>query len=106
MDKYSVLNPRKLCACLLFGLEACGVGYIFSLYVMGVTDSGISTFFAALIPLTELSDPNIMKKYGVQPDPESLDIVNTAARQKEVQLPSPSRISEFPTLKMVHIKPN
>lgn len=89
MDKYSVLNPRKLCACLLFGLEACGVGYIFSLYVMGVTDSGISTFFAALIPLTELSDPNIMKKYGVHPDPESLDIVNTAARQKEVQLPYP-----------------
>ncbi|KAH7842126.1 hypothetical protein Vadar_001763 [Vaccinium darrowii] len=37
-----------------------------------------------LIPLTEFSDPNIMKKYGVQPDPESLDIVNTAARQKEI----------------------
>ncbi|XP_058212648.1 universal stress protein PHOS32-like [Rhododendron vialii] len=37
-----------------------------------------------LIPLTELSDPNIMKKYGVHPDPESLDIVNTAARQKEI----------------------
>lgn len=53
---------------------------------MGVADSGISTFFAALIPLTEFSDPNIMKKYGVHPDPETLDIVNIAARQKEVQL--------------------
>jgi len=37
-----------------------------------------------LIPLTEFSDPNIMKKYGVQTDPESLDIVNTAARLKEI----------------------
>ncbi|KAI8561811.1 hypothetical protein RHMOL_Rhmol04G0370500 [Rhododendron molle] len=48
------------------------------------TGSRISTFFAALIPLTEFSDPNIMKKYGVHPDPESLDIVNAAARQKEI----------------------
>ncbi|GFZ13902.1 Universal stress protein [Actinidia chinensis var. chinensis] len=37
-----------------------------------------------LIPLSEFSDPNLMKKYGVKPDPETLDIVNTAARQKEI----------------------
>ncbi|XP_047334793.1 universal stress protein PHOS32-like [Impatiens glandulifera] len=36
-----------------------------------------------LIPLAELSDPAIMKKYKVTPDPETLEIVNTAAAQKE-----------------------
>jgi hypothetical protein len=40
--------------------------------------------YAALIPVSEFSDPNIMKKYGVKPDPETLDIVNTAASQKQV----------------------
>ncbi|KAE8076689.1 hypothetical protein FH972_015323 [Carpinus fangiana] len=37
-----------------------------------------------LIPLVEFSDPVIMKKYGVKPDAETLDILNTAARQKEI----------------------
>ncbi|GLT32619.1 hypothetical protein SLE2022_254170 [Rubroshorea leprosula] len=37
-----------------------------------------------LIQLSDFSDPNIMKKYGVKPDPETLDIVNTAAAQKEI----------------------
>nr|AGT02387.1 UspA-like protein [Calotropis procera] len=37
-----------------------------------------------LIPLAELSEPNVMKKYGFVPDAETLDIVNTAARQKEI----------------------
>ncbi|KAK9289068.1 hypothetical protein L1049_017539 [Liquidambar formosana] len=37
-----------------------------------------------LIPLSEFSDPIIMKKYGVKSDPETLDIVETAARQKQV----------------------
>ncbi|KAI5650915.1 hypothetical protein M9H77_36920 [Catharanthus roseus] len=37
-----------------------------------------------LIPLSEFSDPHIMKKYGVTPDVETLEIVNTAARQKEI----------------------
>ncbi|GLT98999.1 hypothetical protein SLE2022_164700 [Rubroshorea leprosula] len=37
-----------------------------------------------LIPLTDFSNPNITKKYGVKPDPETLDIVNTAAAQKEI----------------------
>ncbi|XP_059458584.1 universal stress protein PHOS32 [Corylus avellana] len=37
-----------------------------------------------LIPLIEFSDPVIMKKYGVKPDAETLDILNTAARQKEI----------------------
>ncbi|KAG2726895.1 hypothetical protein I3843_01G130400 [Carya illinoinensis] len=39
-----------------------------------------------LIPLNELSDPIIMKKYGVKPDPETLDIVNTAAKQKQIMV--------------------
>ncbi|XVE82261.1 hypothetical protein DITRI_Ditri15bG0134100 [Diplodiscus trichospermus] len=38
------------------------------------------------IPLSEFSDPIIMKKYGVKPDQETLDIVSTAARQKEVEV--------------------
>ncbi|XP_030923862.1 universal stress protein PHOS32 [Quercus lobata] len=37
-----------------------------------------------LIPVSEFSDPIIMKKYGVKPDPETLDIVNTAAKQKQI----------------------
>ncbi|KAK3188560.1 hypothetical protein Dsin_028121 [Dipteronia sinensis] len=37
-----------------------------------------------LIPLTEASDPNVMKKYHVKPDPETLDILNTIAKQKQV----------------------
>lgn len=39
----------------------------------------------ALIPLAEFSEPTIMKKYGAKPDAETLDIVNTVARQKQVQ---------------------
>lgn len=42
------------------------------------------THFAALIPVVEFSDANVMKKYKVNPDPETLDIANTAAKQKEV----------------------
>ncbi|XVE65518.1 hypothetical protein DITRI_Ditri08aG0006100 [Diplodiscus trichospermus] len=38
------------------------------------------------IPLSEFCDPDVMKKYGVKPDPETLDIVSTAARQKEVEV--------------------
>ncbi|GMN55182.1 hypothetical protein TIFTF001_024312 [Ficus carica] len=37
-----------------------------------------------LIPLSEFCDVHVMKKYGVTPDPETLDILSTAARQKEV----------------------
>ncbi|KAK4744558.1 hypothetical protein SAY87_010870 [Trapa incisa] len=37
-----------------------------------------------LIPLNEFSDPIIMKKYGVKPDPETLDILSTCAAQKEI----------------------
>lgn len=40
--------------------------------------------FAALIPVVEFADANIVKKYRVNPDPETLDIANTAAKQKEV----------------------
>ncbi|KAI4369524.1 hypothetical protein MLD38_017954 [Melastoma candidum] len=38
------------------------------------------------IPLHEISDPAVMKRYGVKPDAETLDIVNTAAAQKEVEV--------------------
>ena len=41
---------------------------------------------AALIPLNEFSDPGIVKKYGVKPDPETLDLLNCAAREKGVIL--------------------
>ncbi|CAL1413074.1 unnamed protein product [Linum trigynum] len=37
-----------------------------------------------LIPLVEVSDPATMSKYGVKPDPETLDVLNTAARQKKI----------------------
>ncbi|XP_051130093.1 universal stress protein PHOS32 [Andrographis paniculata] len=38
-----------------------------------------------LIPLSEFADPHIMKKkYEVEADPETLDIVSTASRQKEI----------------------
>ncbi|XP_047307681.1 universal stress protein PHOS32-like [Impatiens glandulifera] len=37
-----------------------------------------------LIPMAELSDPVIMKKYGVKPDIETLDIINNASKQKEI----------------------
>ncbi|KAG8370518.1 hypothetical protein BUALT_Bualt14G0125200 [Buddleja alternifolia] len=37
-----------------------------------------------LIPLCDITDPHTMKKYGINPDPESLDIISTAARQKEI----------------------
>ncbi|KAL0921922.1 hypothetical protein M5K25_005871 [Dendrobium thyrsiflorum] len=36
-----------------------------------------------LIPLSEVSDPTVMKKYGVKTDAEALDILNTVARQKQ-----------------------
>lgn len=37
-----------------------------------------------LIPLREFSETVISKKYGVKPDPETLDIANAAAAQKEI----------------------
>ncbi|KAK9139180.1 hypothetical protein Scep_008861 [Stephania cephalantha] len=38
----------------------------------------------AFVPLSEFCDPVVMKKYGVKPDPETLDILTTVARQKEI----------------------
>lgn len=39
---------------------------------------------AALIPLNELAESYTMKKYGLKPDPETLDILSCAARQKQI----------------------
>ncbi|KAL5700869.1 hypothetical protein ACHQM5_026271 [Ranunculus cassubicifolius] len=36
------------------------------------------------IPITEFSDPMVMKKYGVHPDPETLEILNLVAHQKKI----------------------
>ncbi|PIA61073.1 hypothetical protein AQUCO_00300531v1 [Aquilegia coerulea] len=38
----------------------------------------------AFLPLSEISDSEITKKYGVNPDPETLDIINTVATQKQI----------------------
>ncbi|XP_011100770.1 universal stress protein PHOS32 [Sesamum indicum] len=37
-----------------------------------------------LIPLSDFSNRDNMKKYQVSPDPETLDIVSTASNQKEI----------------------
>uniref|UniRef100_A0A0C9QXZ6 TSA: Wollemia nobilis Ref_Wollemi_Transcript_183_989 transcribed RNA sequence n=1 Tax=Wollemia nobilis TaxID=56998 RepID=A0A0C9QXZ6_9CONI len=37
-----------------------------------------------LVPLSELRQPNLSKQYGVNPDPETLDMLDTASRQKEL----------------------
>ncbi|KAG4956568.1 hypothetical protein JHK85_042948 [Glycine max] len=37
-----------------------------------------------LIPLAEFSDPVLMKRYELKPAPEVIDIVSTAAKQKNI----------------------
>jgi len=37
-----------------------------------------------LVPLTELRQPSLLKQYDIAPDPETLDMLDTAARQKEI----------------------
>ncbi|XP_047179259.1 universal stress protein PHOS34-like [Vigna umbellata] len=39
-----------------------------------------------LIPLSEFSEPAVMKKYEFNPDPNVIDIVQTAARQKNIMV--------------------
>ncbi|KAK9136684.1 hypothetical protein Sjap_007278 [Stephania japonica] len=43
-----------------------------------------ATTGSPFVPLSEFCDPVVMKKYGVKPNPETLDILTTVARQKEV----------------------
>ncbi|PKU68448.1 universal stress protein PHOS32 [Dendrobium catenatum] len=51
-------------------------------YEGGETQLWVATG-SPLIPLSEISDPTVMKKYGVKTDAEALDILNTVARQKQ-----------------------
>lgn len=62
-----------VCTGIFFFFFAINFGFV-GLYII-----------VALIPLAEFSEPTIMKKYGAKPDAETLDIVNTVARQKQVQ---------------------
>ncbi|WVZ98810.1 hypothetical protein U9M48_044191 [Paspalum notatum var. saurae] len=39
-----------------------------------------------LIPLSEFREPQVMQGYGVRPDAEVLDIIDTATRQKQLKV--------------------
>lgn len=58
--------------------------FVLVLFILILKGVRLLAFSAAMIPLSEFSDPVTMKKYGLKPDPETLDLLNTVAHQKEV----------------------
>lgn len=52
--------------------------------IIGSTSVLIISIYAALIPLSEYREKEVIQKYEVEPDPEVLDMLDTGCRQKHV----------------------